>query len=108
MTINFSLGEEPPVDLLEVVERHCQDAAEGLVRTVEAIRTGQQKDATAAVAAIRELRAALQTVMLERNNLEKLRRQGAGAVGARSIDFDAARDEIGRRLACLRNAGPGG
>jgi hypothetical protein len=48
---------------------------------------------------------ALQMVMDERTRVEKLRKNVAGVVRDYAIDFDAARDEIGRRLACLREAG---
>jgi hypothetical protein len=47
-------------------------------------------------------------VMDERARVEKLRKQIAGVVGDHALDFDAARTEIGRRLACLRDAGGGG
>ncbi|MBU2958624.1 permease [Paracoccus sp. 1_MG-2023] len=53
------------------------------------------------------VREAVQLLMAERNKVEKLRKDIAGGVGGGSLDLDAARDEIGRRLACLRRAGGG-
>lgn len=58
-----------------------------------------------AVEAARTVRDAIQLLMVERNKVDKLRKEIAGGVGGGSLDLDAARDEIGRRLACLRRAG---
>lgn len=51
------------------------------------------------------LREAVGLLMAERNKVDKFRKDIAGGVGGGSLDLDAARDEIGRRLACLRRAG---
>lgn len=69
------------------------------------VRQGEFSEVKAATQAVRDLRAAYQMVMDERTRVEKLRKQLAGAGGDHALDFDAARDEIGRRLACLREAG---
>jgi hypothetical protein len=53
------------------------------------------------------VREAVQLLMAERNKVDKLRKDIAGGVGGGSLDLGAARDEIGRRLACLRRAGAG-
>ncbi|RJE81237.1 permease [Paracoccus sp. JM45] len=53
------------------------------------------------------VREAVQLLMAERNKVEKLRKDIAGGVAEGGLDLDAARDEIGRRLACLRNAAGG-
>lgn len=58
-----------------------------------------------AVRLARELRAATQLMLEERNRVDKLRKEIAGGGGAGgALDLDAARSEIGRRLACLRRA----
>ena len=62
-----------------------------------------------AVKLARDLRAGAQLMIEERNRLDKLRKDAAAGVGAAGqLDLAAARDEIGRRLACLRRAGGGG
>ncbi|WP_265500830.1 permease [Paracoccus beibuensis] len=53
------------------------------------------------------VREAVQLLMAERSKVDKLRKDIAGGVGGGSLDLDAARDEVGRRLACLRRAGGG-
>lgn len=57
-----------------------------------------------AVEAAKTVREAVHLLMVERNKVDKLRKDIAGGVGGGSLDLDAARDEIGRRLACLRRA----
>lgn len=60
-----------------------------------------------AIQMARDVREAVHLLMQERNRVDKLRKDIAGGVGGGSLDLDAARDEIGRRLACLRRAGRG-
>jgi hypothetical protein len=57
--------------------------------------------------AVAELSAGWQMAVKERNRVAEERKKAAGVVGSYAIDFDAARAEIGRRLACLRAAGDG-
>jgi len=96
-----------PVDLLEATEGLFRETAEELIRAVNKIRAGQTDEVKTAVGAVRDLKAAFQLVMDERTRVDKLRKQVAGAVRGSELDFDAARDEIGRRLARLRDAGNG-
>ncbi len=60
-----------------------------------------------AVETARTVREAVHLLMVERNRVDKLRKDIAGGVGGGGLDLDAGRDEIGRRLACLRRAGTG-
>ena len=69
---------------------------------------GEPGAAKLAAQAARELRDAFRILMSERERVDRLRTQIAGIAGAHELDFDAARDEIGRRLARLRDAGSGG
>jgi hypothetical protein len=96
------------IDLLEETEALYRQTAEELAVAQRKLRLGRDGDAKAVAQAVKDLRAAFQMVMEERTRVEKLRKQVAGAVDGRAIDFDAARAEIGRRLACLRRAGGGG
>jgi ABC-type phosphate transport system auxiliary subunit len=96
-------------DVLAVAEAMYREAAVELLRTIDAIRGGAFGEVKSAQAAIRDLRATASQVLEERGRIDKLRKQLAGQVGSGgAIDFDAARAEIGRRLACLRNAGGSG
>lgn len=81
-------------------------ATEVLTQIIGEIRVnGDAKGAKELCAYTKEHREALKLVMTERANVEKLRKLEAGIVNDYALDFDAARDEIGRRLARLRDAG---
>lgn len=109
MTFQF-LGEGPsPEDVLGATEQLYGLAVMELYRTIGAVRAGDFTEIRAAQTAIRDLRATAVQVLEERGKVDKLRKQIAGHVGAGgALDLDEARAEIGRRLACLRNAGGGG
>ncbi|TKD22335.1 hypothetical protein FBT96_07070 [Rhodobacter capsulatus] len=107
MDMGFKGGDAPPVDLLEETEELYRDIAGELALAMKGVRQGEVKDAKAAAQAVKDLRAAFQMVMEERVRVEKLRRQVAGVGPGSELDLDAARAEIGRRLACLRDAAGG-
>lgn len=91
--------------MLVNVEEWLTDAAKGLAEAVAAIKAGEFGHLKEATLCMRDLKNAAFAAYDERNRVEKLRKQGAGSVGAGDLDLDAARDEIGRRLARLRDAG---
>jgi hypothetical protein len=96
-------------DILAATEGFYRDAVMELYRAVTALRAGEFTEIRSAQTAIRDLRATALLVLEERGKVDKLRKQIAGHVGVGgSLDLDAARAEIGRRLACLRDAGGGG
>jgi hypothetical protein len=105
MTFFSSIGDQAPVDLTAATEALYQEVAGELIRAIAAIQAGQTDQIPNAKAAVKELRATFLAVMDERTKVEKLRKQVAGAVGTGTLDLSAARDEIGRRLALLRDAG---
>jgi hypothetical protein len=93
-------------DVLAVAEALYREAAVELHRTIGAIRGGAFGEVKSAQVAIRDLRATASQVLEERGKIDKLRKHVAGQVGpGGALDFDAARAEIGRRLACLRDRG---
>jgi Na+/phosphate symporter len=108
MDMTFSGGKEPSADLLKETEVLYREVAEELALAMRGVRQGETGEAKAAIQAVKDLRTAFQMVMDERTRVEKLRKQVAGVVRDYALDFDAARDEIGRRLARLREAGGGG
>jgi precorrin-6x reductase len=71
--------------------------------TLKALET--RADATAEIKAqATDLRKAIQTVFEERHRLDRILEKNAGEHGGTGYDLDAARSEIGRRLARLRAA----
>lgn len=102
-------GETEPEALLRASEELYRDIALELAQATQRLREGELGEVKAAVKAVKDLREAFQIVMDERTRVDKLRKQVAGvAGGAGELDFAAARAEIGRRLARLRDAGGGG
>lgn len=69
-----------------------------------AVDLGELKTAIQSARAVRD---AVNHMLSERSRVDKLRKDIAGGVGGGCLDLDAARTEIGRRLACLRRAGGG-
>jgi hypothetical protein len=108
MAINFSAKDaaagQETVNFLQETESLYREAAAQLFSALKGVKQGRIDDAKGASNAVRDLRQAIEWVMDERNRVDKLRKQAAGAVGAGELDFSVARDEIGRRLACLRAA----
>lgn len=95
-------------EAIDVAGTMFREVAEDLHRLRLALREGGgAEDVKDTARLVRDLRAATQLVLEERNRVDKLRKEVAGDVGAGRLDLDAARDEIGRRLACLRRAGGG-
>ena len=109
MTVRFTGDGDEPEGVLGVTERLYEEAVIELERTMNALKAGEFSEVKAAQAAIRDLRETAQHVLRERGKVDQLRKQIAGHVGAGgALDLESARAEIGRRLACLRNAGGGG
>jgi hypothetical protein len=109
MTIRIPDGGTTQEDVLAVAEGLYREAAIELFRTITALRAGEFQEVKAAQTAIRDLRATALQVLEERGKVDRLRKQIAGQIGAGgALDFEGARAEIGRRLACLRDAGGGG
>lgn len=97
--------EQSTFDFLEEVEGLYRDAAEQLFTALRAVKKGKIDDVKVAAQAVKDLKLTIDWVMDERNRVDKVRKQAVGVVGAADLDFVAARDEIGRRLAVLRDAG---
>lgn len=112
MSIKISEGESPyrsadaaaELDAMAIAGALFRDCAEDLTRLRERVNAGAFEEVKDAVKLVRDLRAATQLLLEERNKVDKLRKEMAGRVGAGELDLAAARHEIGRRLACLRRA----
>lgn len=91
-------------EVMEVRELF-DEATEALKAALRRLRGGEFGDAKDVARQIGEVKAAYKLALEERTRVAKLRRDEAGVVYDYALDFDAARDEICRRLACLRDAG---
>ncbi len=96
-----------PEAILSVTEQHLARSVEDLNLVIREIKAGNISRTREVTAIVTMLGKALQSALDERAKVEKLRRHDAGVVNDYALDFDAARDEIGRRLARLRATGGG-
>lgn len=87
------------------VRELMNDIAAELRGSLHRLRAGEPGDTKETAKQIRDMRTAYQLALEERARIAKLRREDAGIVYDYALDFAEARDEICRRLACLRDAG---
>lgn len=100
--------DDAVMEAFGIAQSLFHQCASDLTRLGDRLSRGETDELKEAMVQARALRAAAQTMMDERNRVDKLRKEvGGGCGGAGSLDLDAARDEVGRRLACLRRAGGG-
>lgn len=94
---------EGPAEILDIAERHLRRVLAALDAAIDDVETRGAAASAQARSAASDLRKAIQTVFEERQRIEKLDpgKQDAGD----GFDLDAARAEIGRRLARLRERG---
>jgi hypothetical protein len=102
--------DDAPEALDALVASLFDRVAARMALAIEQLETGRPAEVRAAERAVLELRRALWLLVDERTRVDRLRSKIAGLVGNEGggrLDLDAARDEIGRRLAGLRAAGGG-
>ncbi len=106
MTIRFT-GEDPQAeDSLAQAAELYRDVADEVFALIQRIKGGDW-DARTATHAMKEMRAFYELVLEERAKVARKSKTEAGAVYDYALDLGAARAEIGRRLACLRDTGGG-
>ncbi len=104
MTVRFTGGEPGPASQVTAAEELYDEIAAEVRAAIRRIKSGEM-DIKSTTLAVRDMRQALLMVLEERSRVAKLHKQEAGVVNDYALDFEAARDEISRRLACLRDAG---
>ncbi len=106
MTVRFTAGEPDQKSQVTAAEELYDEIAGEVRAAIRRIRSGEL-DVKSTTQAAKDMRQALMLVLEERSRVAKLHKEEAGCVIGYALDFDAARDEISRRLACLRDAGGG-
>jgi multidrug efflux pump subunit AcrA (membrane-fusion protein) len=105
MDMDISDKETPTADdLLASTEAMLARAAVQFERAVGRLERAELPAPKTVTASMDGYMMAFFKAMSERDKVGKLRNQIAGTVGCGVLDLDAARVEIGRRLACLRDA----
>ncbi|MGB8622387.1 MAG: hypothetical protein WCD16_06180 [Paracoccaceae bacterium] len=90
--------------MLEAAEQHFQRTIAALNEIIKDVSEGRSARAKELRTALGDLNRAAQTAFDERSRVEKRIKTDGGIADQYALDFDAARDEIGRRLDCLRAA----
>ena len=100
-------GSDPEaVDIVRLAERQLERSMLRLAQLIDEVEAGRIEGVTEAKKATDMLMGYVRLLMEERNKVDKLRKSVAGGAGAgEGLDLGHARDEIGRRLALLRDAG---
>lgn len=105
MTIRFTGGGPGEPSEVTAAEELYDEITKEVRSAIRRIRAGEA-DMKGTAQAARDMRQALLAVLEERARVAKLHKQDAGIVhGGYALDLDAARTEVCRRLACLRDAG---
>ncbi|KAJ56571.1 hypothetical protein ACMU_06410 [Actibacterium mucosum KCTC 23349] len=104
MTLVSPTGEDAAKAVLEAAERHYQRTIAALNNIIEDIALGHSARAKELKGALSDLGKAAQTAFDERSRVEKRIKAESGTAYDYALDFARARDEIGRRLACLQDA----
>ena len=107
MTIHTPVSQTGPLRNEAAEALELFDLASTILRKLldEAQAEASAQTARELATYTKDVSGALKVLVTERQNAEKLRRDAGELAGGREFDLDAARDEIGRRLACLRDAG---
>ena len=104
MSMNFSFIGGSPEEILAQTDRLFARAENALLGAINSLQAGEMEAGQDIERTSQTMMRALGILVMERANIEKLGRKIAGAVGTGTLDLHGARDEIGRRLACLRDA----
>lgn len=89
---------------LAVAELLFEEAGVILGRLLSKARQENEDVAGQVKSAMAELSRGWQLAVTERNRVADERKKSTGVVGSYAVDYDAARAEIGRRLAGIRHA----
>ncbi len=105
MSINTPFGEDASSpDFLGIANDLFFRVLKELERQLKAAELSKGEDSAGLAKTANDLRKAMQNVFDERKRLEQSGKITAKDQGGAELDLVASRDEIGRRLACLRDA----
>ncbi len=94
-------------ECVDLAERQLMEALRAVAEVTEKIRRQEFDSLPDMPKVAANASAAARQLLTEKNRVYEQQKRTVGVVHDYAIDFDAARDEIGRRLARLRAAGDG-
>jgi hypothetical protein len=99
----FDLSVE---DVGRIAEEQFVAAIRALATFTRAVESGELPDRPDARTVAASARKALEHLFDERHRVaERVRKESGGRAAGGALDLDAARDEVNRRMACLRATG---
>lgn len=104
MTLDLPPGGTRSEEMLQNAQQHYADISKALKEAEQRLRNSDDEEAKKIPELIRMHWKSFQTAFDLEINLEKRDRERAGIVHEYALDLDAARAEVGRRLACLKAA----
>jgi len=102
MTERLNIGELDPKQVLQIAEKHICRALGTSEDHIRKLEEEDGDDLPALSKALADARKAVQVFFDERTRFDKY--SGDIADGGGGLDLDEARNEIWRRLSCLRDA----
>jgi hypothetical protein len=108
MTDQLNEDQTPFQEMLDGALEAFATARQVLRETLKRLKAEEPVESSEVPKHIRELNNALILAMGLEGKARDATGQRTGEIGAGQLDLDAARTEIGLRLACLRAAGGGG
>ncbi len=107
MTTSELRAELDAEDCLSVAERLFVRAIRALSEICDKLERDELEGLPTLKSAVPEAMQATKFLLQERNRVFELHKKKSGIVNDYVLDFDAARSEIGSRLARIREAGSG-
>ena len=104
MTVSRPASDAASRQLLELAREQVDMAIRALARTTRQLEQTGSEAAQDMLKDGRILAGAIQLLAREREKIEKSITQSEGGERGYALDLEAAREEIRRRLACLRAA----
>jgi len=108
MTIRESGDQAEDQRLVEKARKQFRRMSDALSGLIEKLEAGDTLPVAETERTYRDLMRVLNLTLEQEAKLADRRRKTAGVVQGPALDFDAARAEIRRRLACLSDAGSAG
>ena len=105
MTAELPPGGSRADELLRAARVHYAEISAALRDGLSTLKDGDDKHLSTFSQAVNAYWKAIQSSYEREVDLEKRERERAGIARAYAVDLDAARAEIGRRLACLKERG---